>query len=146
MLTKKEVGTKLTVDYSIKPSLVNMEVESHPDRKDVVTYDLSKFERVPTLKSSEKHVSGHENLERLKKTGKILLDVRVLEELLKHRELIPEAWKTGYTYFWGTIFRGSDGDLCVPCLCWSGSGWYWDYGWPGLDWDSSEPAACLASS
>ena len=149
-----EKSNLLIVDYSIAPSLVNLKIKSHPGRKDIVKYDLSRIERVLTLKSGENRISGHENLKRLKATGKILLDVRVLEELLKHPELIPEEWKKGITYFWGTIFRYSVGYLYVAYLLWNGSRWDWDDYWDGSewywycswlddDWNGHEPAACL---
>lgn len=149
---RKIVGLKhlnsslLTVGYIMAPSLINLRVDTHPDRKDVATIDLSRVERVLTLMPGENRISGHENLKRLKATGKTLLDVRVLEELLKNPHLIPEEWKNGITYFWGTIFCGSGGVLCVAFLRWGGGRWLWGYGWPGRGWRSDGPAACLASS
>lgn len=135
----------LIVDYGVAPSLVDLKIKSHPERKDIVKYDFSKIERVLTLKPGENRISGYANLKRLNATGKILLDVRILEELLKHPELIPEEWKKGLTYFWGTIFRDSDGSLYVAYLRWAGCDWYWRYYWLGLDWVDGEPAACLAA-
>ena len=125
---RKIVGLKhlnsslLTVGYIMAPSLINLRVDTHPDRKDVATIDLSRVERVLTLMPGENRISGHENLKRLKATGKTLLDVRVLEELLKNPHLIPEEWKNGITYFWGTIFCGSGGVLCVAFLRWGAVG------------------------
>jgi len=148
-IEKKVSETKsnlLIVDYDVAPSLVDLKIKTHPERKDIVEYDLSKIERVLTLKPGEDSILGHKNLKRLKASGKILLDVRVLEELLKHPELIPEEWKNGVTYFWGTIFRNSDGHLCVAYLRWLGSSWEWDCSWLGYGWSDDEPAACLASS
>jgi hypothetical protein len=136
----------MAVDYSIAPSLVNLKIKAHPKRKDIVEYDLSKTERVLTLRPGESRISGYENLKRLKATGKTPLDVRVLEELLKHPELIPEEWKNGVTYFWGTIFCDSDGNLYVACLRRNGDRWDWSCDWLDGDWNGCEPAACLASS
>ncbi|MBI2035175.1 MAG: hypothetical protein HYT12_00635 [Candidatus Liptonbacteria bacterium] len=136
----------LTIDYLIRPSLVNLNVVEHPNRSDVVQIDLAKVERVLTLKPGENYVRGEENLKRLKKKGKVLLDVRVLEECLKNPHLIPDSWKEGVTYFWGTIFSDSHGDRRVAYLYWFGGRWYWYYFWLGLGWHSLRPAACLASS
>lgn len=134
----------LIVDYGVAPSLINLKIKSHPERKDVIEYDVSKIEHVLPLKSDENRISGNENLKRLNATGKIILDVRVLEELLKHPELIPEEWKKGVTYFWGTIFRNSDGRLCVAGLVWRGSGgWNWNSAWFDRDLFDHKPAACL---
>jgi len=146
-IEKKVSETKsnlLVVDYGVAPSLIDLKVKAHPKRKDIAKYDLSKIERVLTLKSRENCISGHENLKRLKASGRTLLDIRVLEELLKHPELIPEEWKNGRTYFWGTIFRHSGGRLFVACLDWGGGGWDWHFHWLGLAWDDYGPAACLA--
>lgn len=77
-------------------------------------------------------------------------NANLLDYLLKNPHLIPEEWKkdeagnTRYTYFWGTIYRDSDGRLCVRCLCWSGTEWDWDCRWLGFRWRSLSPAACLA--
>lgn len=90
-----------------------------------------------------KVVGGHELRKELK--DKPVLNACILDYLLKHPELIPEEWKKGVTYFWGTIFRDSDGSLCVACLDWNGDRWIWNYHWLGDDWYDDEPAACLAS-
>ncbi|MDO8516116.1 MAG: hypothetical protein Q7S28_02600 [bacterium] len=135
----------LTVDYSVKPSLVNLRLESHVSRTDTVIIDPAKIDLAVMLSSGEGSISGKENQKRLKASGKTLLDVRVMEELLKHPELIPDSWKGKYVFFWGTIFRDADGRLSVPCLCWGGDGWYWDDRWLSYVWNSDSPAACLAS-
>ena len=142
----KEEMNNLIIDYSKKPKLFDFAIVSHPDRADMVEIDVSKIERTLVLKKGEEYISGHETLKRLKKTKRILLDARVLEELLEHPELIPDEWKKGFTYFWGTIFRDSDDDLYVRCLYWSGVRWLWHSYWLDFDWHSHRPAASLASS
>ena len=89
------------------------------------------------------YIQGH-------KLRKELADVQVLnacilDALLANPQLIPEEWKSGYTYFWGTIFRNAGGYLYVRCLYWDGSRWDWSYDWLGNDWYEDNPAACLAS-
>lgn len=96
-----------------------------------------------------KRVCGHELREEL--SGKKVLNANVLDYLLAHPELIPEAWKektngnTTYIFFWGTVYRDSDGSLCVRCLSWHDGGWRWDDGWLGGGFHGSDPAALRAS-
>ena len=73
------------------------------------------------------------------------LPANLLDYLLEHPHLIPEEWKGKYVFFWGTIYRYSDGDLFVRCLGWRGGRWCWDFGWLGSGWRGSNPAAVLAS-
>ena len=70
----------------------------------------------------------------------------VLDYLLKNSQLIPEEWKGKAVFFWGTIFRDSDGSLYVRYLHWSGASWQWRNGcrWLGNDFLSCNPSA-LAS-
>lgn len=84
------------------------------------------------------YIKGEVLAERMKGKG---LNSNVLEYLLKHTELIPEDWKNRYVFFWGTVYRHADGDLCVRYLFWDGGRWGWDYDWLVSDWRSSDPAA-----
>ncbi len=90
-----------------------------------------------------KVLEGNKLREELK--GQPVYNANLLDYLLKNPHLIPEEWKSKYVFFWGTVYRGSDGDLCVRCLCWSGGGWRWGYGWLGSDWYGNDPAAVPAS-
>jgi len=74
-----------------------------------------------------------------------VLNANVLDYLLSHPELIPKEWKGKYVFFWGTIYRDSDGDLCVRCLCWRGGAWGWSYVWLDFLFSGRIPAAVLAS-
>lgn len=71
----------------------------------------------------------------------------ILDYLLKseNQHLIPEEWKKKVVFFWGTIYRGSGGDLCVRYLGWDGGRWGWYYDWLGGDWNSGYPAAVSTS-
>jgi len=80
---------------------------------------------------------------RLELASKSTLNACILDYLLKHPELIPEEWKKGLTYFWGTIFRVSGGGLCVAYLHWNGLWWHWKYNWLDNGWGGHGPAACL---
>jgi hypothetical protein len=73
-----------------------------------------------------------------------VLNACVLDYLLANPTLIPEDWKGKFTFFWGTIYRDSDGDLCVRYLYWFGSGWYWFYDWLDSNFYDSSPAAISA--
>lgn len=123
---QKKASDLLTVDYAIKPSLVNLVVESHPTGTGIVAIDLKKINRVSMLRLGENLIIGHEYLRRIKEYGRDVCDVRVMEEFLKNPEKIPEEWKVGRTYFWGTIFRSGD-KLCVAYLFWLDGKWRWSY-------------------
>ncbi len=69
----------------------------------------------------------------------------VLGYLLQYTEFIPEDWKAGSTFFWGTIFRYRRGNLNVACLDWGGDQWDWNCYWLEYGWSSDDPAARLAS-
>lgn len=73
------------------------------------------------------------------------LNANVLDYLLENPTLIPEKWKDKCIYFWGTIYRNSDGDLYVRCLYWSGYRWDWSYCWLDGNFYGVDPAAVLAS-
>lgn len=77
-----------------------------------------------------------------------VLNANVLDFLLAHPELIPDEWKGKAVFFWGTIYRDSNGDLCVRCLCWHDGRWGWriNGGWLDNDFLGSFPAAVSASN
>lgn len=54
---------------------------------------------------------------------KAVFNANVLDYLLAHPYLAPEEWKGKFVFFWGTIYRGRGGNLCVRCLYWSDDGW-----------------------
>lgn len=139
------IGKTLTINYATNPSLIDLKIESHPDRDDIIELDTTKLKRLQPLEQGEV-IKGHEYLKRLKASGEPLLDVRAMEELIKpeNQHLIPEEWKKGYTYFFGTIFSNSDGNLCVPYLRWVGDGWHWVDRWLYADWLDDDFAASLA--
>jgi len=90
-----------------------------------------------------KTIQGHKPPKELK--VKKVLNACILDALLANPQLIPDDWKTGVTYFWGTIFRSAGGNLFVKYLYWNGSRWDWHYDWLDDDWRSNNPAASLAS-
>ncbi|MEK7611768.1 MAG: hypothetical protein AAB407_00230 [Patescibacteria group bacterium] len=82
--------------------------------------------------------------------GQPVLNACVLDYLLAHPYLIPEDWKqddkgrTRYTFFWGTIYRHSNGNLGVRYLYWDGGRWDWSCRWLDDGWDGQDPAALRA--
>jgi len=90
-----------------------------------------------------KYIEGNKLCKELE--GKPVLNANVLDYLLANPHLIPEEWKGKAIFFWGTIYRDRDGDLCVRCLLWSGDRWDWGFDWLGYDWDDNDPAAVPAS-
>ena len=84
-------------------------------------------------------------------SGKEILNAIVLDYLLAHPGLIPDDWKKDekgnirYIFFWGTIYRISDGYLYVRCLRFDGGEWDWYYYWLDYYFDGRSPSAVLAS-
>ncbi len=77
--------------------------------------------------------------------GKKVFNACVLDYLLANPHIISEDWKRKVIFFWGTIFRSTDGYLCVRCLVWDGGEWRSDYNWLGNRFNGYNPAAVSAS-
>jgi len=84
-------------------------------------------------------IEGNELRKKLK--GQPVLNACVLDYLLANPQLIPEEWKGKAVFFWGTIYRYSNGDLFVRYLYWYGEQWYWDFNWLDYNFDDYDPAA-----
>jgi hypothetical protein len=89
-----------------------------------------------------KVIDGYKLRQELK--DKQVLNACILDVLLDNPWLIPDEWKDGFTWFWGTIFCDSDGDLCVRCLHWSVRQWRRGSRSLGSSWGVQFPAALLA--
>lgn len=109
--------------------------------QDLVSLWLSKSQKKGVIQ-------GYELRKEL--ANKPALNANVLDFLLKHPHLIPEEpkeWKTKLVFFWGTIYRDSDGHLYVRYLYWGGDRWYWHYYWLGFHfYGDGRPAALRASA
>lgn len=76
-------------------------------------------------------IDGHELRQKLEE--RLVPNANVLDYLLKHPQLIPDEWKEKWIYFWGTIYRGSDGSLYVRCLSCYKNQWSWRSVWLDTD-------------
>ncbi len=91
--------------------------------------DLTKVHHVRMLEDGETHITGEENLKRLKVSGHIRLDANIFMTLWKNQDLIPESWKerinnnARFIYFDGTVLQSTYGRRCVLCLYWRGGNW-----------------------
>lgn len=135
-----------TIDCNADPKIPydGWKVEEHRRTGDFV-WDPSKV----TLYLSESQKNGkviEGNKLRKELKDKPVLNANVLDYLLAHPELIPEEWKGKYIFFWGTIYRGSDGHLGVRCLRWGGARWDWGDDWLGDGWRGGRPALVSAGA
>ena len=115
-----------------------------------LTFDPSQVEfYLDDGQKGGKYIEGNKLRQRL--ADKPVLNANVLDYLLANPDLIPEEWKTDesgntrYIFFWGTVYRSSNGDLCVRCLYWDDGGWDWSSDWLGDGFDGRNPALLRAS-
>ena len=144
------------VDCDAKPFLPNgWEVEEHK-KGGQLTLDMSKVKlHLSPNQMDGKRIEGNKLRKEL--ANEPVLNVNVLDYLLAHPDLIPEDWKRNEKedvlriFFWGTIHRNPNGDICVACLLW---GWDFDRGIAGWVcryrrlcdmWCGDDLAAVLAS-
>ena len=109
-----------------------------------ITFDPDRIElHLDPGQKDGQSIQGNELRKALE--GQPVLPAHILDFLLENPHLIPESWKSKAVFFWGTIYRDSNGYLCVRCLDWDGERWDWRYYWLDYQWDSSAPAALFAS-
>jgi len=116
----------------------NWSVEKH-SQSGQMEWDPSKVQ----FYLSKKQMSGLIEGNKLRKelSDKNVLNANVLDYLLKHPGLIPDDWKGKFVFFWGTIYRDSDGNLYVRCLYWDYGEWDWSYRWLGNVFSDKDLAA-----
>lgn len=130
------------IDCDVNPFIPNgWAVEEHK-KGGMFKFNPEKISLYLSKKQKKGSISGHDLRKEL--ADKPVMNAKVLDYLLDHPELIPEEWKGKYIFFWGTIYRRSDGRLGVRYLYWDGSKCYWDFIWLVHDFNSVNPAA-LAS-
>lgn len=126
------------IDCDSTPFVPNgWSVEDHKKRG-LFKFGPAKISFYLSEKQKKGTISGHDLRKEL--ADKSVMNANVLNYLLAHPELIPEEWKSKYTFFWGTIYRYSDGRLYVRYLRWFGSVWRWVYRRLDYDFDSDCPA------
>ncbi|KKW36868.1 MAG: hypothetical protein UY82_C0009G0001 [Candidatus Uhrbacteria bacterium GW2011_GWC2_53_7] len=138
------------IDCDAQPYVPNgWKVEEHR-KGGQIEFDPAKVELyLSNGQLGDKTIEGNKLRKELE--SKPVMNACVLDHLLANTNLIPESWKqdeqgrTRYIYFWGTIYRGGGGSLCVRYLCWGDGEWRWSYSWLGLQWDDRSPAAVSAS-
>ncbi len=149
-------ATQYTIDCDVKPFepsglTVAPESEQLPNRvRGQFVFDPAQVK----LYHSERQKNGKViEGNKLKKelASESVLPAHVLDFYLANTHLIPEYLKKDdngnvrYTFFWGTIYRDSDGSQYVRYLCFRGGRWYSRYCWLDGGWDGGNPAAVRAS-
>jgi len=132
----------MKIDTNKKPTLLDLEIVEHREMGEI-EWNPNNVELHLEPEQKEDVIKGKELHKRLQ--NKPVLNATVLEYLFENQELIPEEWKGKYIYFWGTIYRGSSGSLCVRYLYFRGGQWDWYCGWLDRGWSGSDPAAVFVS-
>lgn len=140
-----------TIDCDAKPKIPypGWTIESH-QKGGKIKWNPDNFALYLDEAQKSGYIQGHELRKKLE--GKPVLNACVGDFLEKRPELVPESWKknengnTLYFYFWGTIFRLSDGYLCVRCWCWFDGRLVSRYSWLDDGWGDQYPALVLASA
>lgn len=140
---------KHVIDLDADPHLPNdWKVEEHK-KGGQLEWDPAKVKfHLSKNQTDGKSIEGNKLRKEL--ANEPVFNANLLDYLLKNPLLIPDEWKkdeqgnTRYIFFWGTIYRGSVGGLCVRCLYWNGDEWVWGYYWLDYGWDAFDPAASLA--
>jgi hypothetical protein len=136
-------GIEHVIDCDAAPFIPSgWKVEEH-QKGGNIKFDASKVELYLSKKQKSGSIEGNKLREELK--GKKVLNANVMDYLLANPKAIPEEWKGEYIFFWGTIYRYSDGCLCVRYLAWSDTEWLWSSLWLSLDWLGYYAAALSAS-
>lgn len=89
-----------------------------------------------------KEIQGHKLYSELDGKEEVL-NACILDALFEHPEFIPDEWRKGETYFFGTVFS-KDLMLRVECLGWYECKWIKTYGWFYDWWDAHKFVAILA--
>ncbi|MHB8860615.1 MAG: hypothetical protein ACYC48_02675 [Minisyncoccota bacterium] len=133
------------IDCDVDPFVPNGSTIKVHRKGGLFKWDTARQANVLYLSAKQK-IGSHGGNELRKELSDVpVLNACVLDYLLANQHLIPEGWKDKAIFFWGTIYRNSDGDLCVRCLCWDGDGWSWADSWLDSVWNVSDPAALRAS-
>ncbi len=134
------VVVKHVIDLDVAPHVPdNWKVENHK-KGGQLDWDPEKIQLYLSAEQQDgKLIKGDKLREELETHP--VYNANLLDYLMAHPELIPESWKGKAIFFWGTIYRYSDGGLYVRYLFWNGDSWRWYGRWLDPDFNSSNPAA-----
>ncbi len=105
------------------------------DVSEPATIVIADLEVISFLREGEGSVSEEVMRKRAVELG-ANFGQRHAEFLLEHQEEIPVEFRKFYLVFSGTVWRGSGGNLLVPCLGWDGEQWDLSFGWLESGWSS----------
>lgn len=118
--------SKHTIDCNAGAFIPDHSFEVHEHQKgDQIEFDALKIE----LYKNSRDIKGFRLQKKLK--GRKVLNANVLDYLMANPEVIPEDWKKDKegnpieVCFFGTIYRRSDGELCIRYLSWGIDKWSW---------------------
>lgn len=112
-------------------------------------FDPSKLELHLEPEQKKGYIAGDILAERLKETSP---NLAMAQWFLDNPKKIPKDWfkdedgNPRYIFFWGTIVRGSDGDLHAPCLIESVGKVVLSWRWVDSVWGSGSPALRFSKS
>ena len=78
--------------------------------------------------------------------GQPVLNANVLDCLLAYPELISKEWEGECIFFWGTIYRDTNGNLVVRYLHLYSNGWGWGFCLINGSWGGDLPAALYVNT
>lgn len=142
------------VEVTVTKHIIDLDADPFiPDGWEVVEHQKGgQFEWDPAKvalylspnQQGDKTIKGDKLRQELK--DRPVYNANQLDYLLANPQLIPDSWKSKAVFFWGTIYRDSDGGLYVRYLYWGGDRWVWGFRWLGRDWRGDDPAAVPASN
>ena len=89
------------------------------------------------------HIEGKELRKQMK--DKKVLNACVMDTLFSNNQLIPDEWKIGYIFSWGTIFRKMDGCLYIEYMRWNVHSFIRGYLCLNYSWSKKDSAIILSS-
>lgn len=137
--------SELVIDCDADPCLPSgWTVEEHV-KGGQFEWDASRVERwLASGQENDNTLRGEKLRNELRK--KPCFNANVLDFLLSNPHLIPEEWKGGVLYFWGTVYRDSyHWRPCIRGLCWNGVEWRGSLNWLHCIWRDDMPAAVRVS-
>jgi hypothetical protein len=127
--------TTVTMDYATLPttlplvergariSLTKYRIVDQPEDVGQIRLGIGEIQRTCPLSRNELEIAGYEAIRRLTARGIPLLDVWAIDALRKIKTEIPDAWRSGLTFFAGKMLEDKYGDHFVPCFSWNGAYW-----------------------